>query len=489
MSARMPFIPSGARPVSRAAHPQLGQATNSQFSVDLTNPLHAPQSLAKPPTDNAQSAKNNAGNNANRPLNVGPLMKRKNTVSQGQDQNQNTSRKPEHSVMRPGTADPSSRAHQEQNNQNFQMPPRNQSLSIAAPVPRPAPSPILSTSLATGVFAPPSTQPMFRLPDLPTSTPSDNLQLQKDAHIASSGMGFSFAKPRPASEQQQQPEMQLPSPPNSIRASGTRAFGTGDPPVIPLPPFKINMSMGNQTGPQRILLSADGSRPQEDGGQLLKRANTGVKRSRPETDEHNDDEGDFGNSVKRYRSREDAYTQRMMNTSASRPTSAHSIHSHTRSPTHTPEVDPPTYRQQQQQPLTPPDHEQHKYHRQYPSQDTYPQQHDLNDGLSALDKLLGCSVDAYVEDHAEQYERAVSRWRVCSMAEWVAGADEQAARYAKILDFVKDHMTSKMKLFATFDAKVNDRNAVLEQRTKTLAEVQGRLVKNTANALNASGRG
>jgi hypothetical protein len=46
-----------------------------------------------------------------------------------------------------------------------------------------------------------------------------------------------------------------------------------------------------------------------------------------------------------------------------------------------------------------------------------------DDRFGTLDKLLGCDTDAYIEDHMEEYERAVNRWRECSMEEWIAGAD------------------------------------------------------------------
>jgi hypothetical protein len=102
---------------------------------------------------------------------------------------------------------------------------------------------------------------------------------------------------------------------------------------------------------------------------------------------------------------------------------------------------------------------------------------------------------------------------------------ELAAKYAKILDFVrlspfvaahrtyacmcstpqvKDHMTfvlpfltcilsrpqfahsTKMKLFASFDAKVEKHNTVLDEREKALDGVRARLVQESGNVL---GRG
>ncbi|KAG6821871.1 hypothetical protein H0H93_006929, partial [Arthromyces matolae] len=50
----------------------------------------------------------------------------------------------------------------------------------------------------------------------------------------------------------------------------------------------------------------------------------------------------------------------------------------------------------------------------------YMQNADLPVGL---DRLLGRDVNAYVEEHAEKYERAVERWKGCTMEEWIAGAE------------------------------------------------------------------
>ena len=44
-------------------------------------------------------------------------------------------------------------------------------------------------------------------------------------------------------------------------------------------------------------------------------------------------------------------------------------------------------------------------------------------GSKHFDRLLGCSVDDFVEEHAERYQAAVERWKNCTMEEWIAGAD------------------------------------------------------------------
>ncbi|OBZ66422.1 hypothetical protein A0H81_13695 [Grifola frondosa] len=71
----------------------------------------------------------------------------------------------------------------------------------------------------------------------------------------------------------------------------------------------------------------------------------------------------------------------------------------------------------------------------------------------ALFKLLGQDMDAYVDSHMDAYEQARKKWSECSMDEWTTGADELAGKFTKMLDFVKDHMTSKLTLYASFITK------------------------------------
>ncbi|KAE9406721.1 hypothetical protein BT96DRAFT_933916 [Gymnopus androsaceus JB14] len=104
-------------------------------------------------------------------------------------------------------------------------------------------------------------------------------------------------------------------------------------------------------------------------------------------------------------------------------------------------------------------------------------------GSDALDKLLGCQVDAYIEDHMEKYEQLAAKWRDCSMEEWVKGGDEIMAKYVKILDFVKNHMTTKLKLFTTFDQQVEVHNSVLGERAKVLEGVKTNVVAQSGNIL------
>jgi len=142
----------------------------------------------------------------------------------------------------------------------------------------------------------------------------------------------------------------------------------------------------------------------------------------------------------------------------------------------------PRFHHQHRAPLTPPQHHTH-YQQQQSDQDI-----SMADGSRPLDRLLGCDTDAYVEEHMGKYEQAMNRWRDCSMEEWEAGGDELATRFAKILDFVKDHMITKMKLFKNLDAKVDMHNTVLDERQKMLEGAKARLVHESGNVLGKGSR-
>ncbi|KAK0222812.1 hypothetical protein EDD85DRAFT_244999 [Armillaria nabsnona] len=101
----------------------------------------------------------------------------------------------------------------------------------------------------------------------------------------------------------------------------------------------------------------------------------------------------------------------------------------------------------------------------------------------ALDKLLGRDANVFVEEHMDNYEVLIEKWKNCTMDEWIAGADIIMVKYSKILEFVKTHMTTKLKLFASFDEQVDSHGVVLEERQKVLAGVKQRLVSESGNIL------
>ncbi|KAJ3843364.1 hypothetical protein F5878DRAFT_528063 [Lentinula raphanica] len=102
----------------------------------------------------------------------------------------------------------------------------------------------------------------------------------------------------------------------------------------------------------------------------------------------------------------------------------------------------------------------------------------------ALDKLLGCQADAYIEEHIAKYEQLVTKWKECSMEDWVKGADEIMAKYTKILDFVRrPFYRTKLKLFTSFDQQLETHNSVLQERAKVLDGVKKKLVAQSGSIL------
>jgi hypothetical protein len=479
-SARVPFVPS-SRPASRAAHLK-DQVQNSakpqanpQFLADIANPLHM-SSNAQPASAKAQSRSQNTANRVSqsdnitdKPLNIGGLLKKKNLqTAPGPPQGPGLSRRPSFpgadAMMRPSTADPHARTHDQ----------FGQALKIAAPVPRQAPrpsSPTVSNNLASGVFSfallAPESPPPSKVD--PQSTP-ESTQHPNEMHTPASGLGFSLSKPHTASEQQQNRLQQLPSPPNTIRIANTSVFeshSTVEHPT-PLLPFTLNMSLPNLTGPQRVLLNPDTTRsildnppldqgPNEDDTKNRlrghrKKANEDqqqLKRPRAELehDQHSQEgKADHNGHLKRYKNctvrilfmvflsscmelsssplqegyglgpqsphepSSPAVTRSM---ATSMPTEYRRHHDNQQHRSHTP-LTPPQDRGQGQ------GRNQHQEH--YQDQDVSMLDGDI-DGSKTLDKLLGCDTDAYIEEHMEKYERAVNRWRECSMEEWIAGAD------------------------------------------------------------------
>lgn len=267
MSARTPFVPTGKDSrTTTTKEPVNNSKTNTVFSPDLSNPLHASsnaqsapksQSKAQETSNTSQKlASNSSGNPSNtnnvaKPLNISSFKKAPKGNGPCQNQNQNAStRRPSFAgnpTGRPGTADPHSKTSQNQQAHH------QSSDSVVAPIPRQAiraPSPLLSTTQSSGIFS----SSTFKTPSLPQNAPSDK---PNDAHTSTS-LNFSFAKPM-----EQQQHNQLPSPPTSIRISSSRTFESSHA-VIDLeqemPSFSLNTSLPNQTGPQRVLLNADGNR-------------------------------------------------------------------------------------------------------------------------------------------------------------------------------------------------------------------------------------
>ncbi|KAI5122277.1 hypothetical protein M0805_002357 [Coniferiporia weirii] len=105
----------------------------------------------------------------------------------------------------------------------------------------------------------------------------------------------------------------------------------------------------------------------------------------------------------------------------------------------------------------------------------------------ALYRLFGVDMEQYFSEHVEQYEIAKKRWTSCSIEEWQTGADEITGKFSKLIDFVKDHMTTKLSLFASLHGRVNDHKAVLAERDTALKNMREKLVKDSGVFLEGGG--
>ncbi|KAI0665374.1 hypothetical protein C8Q78DRAFT_1064930 [Trametes maxima] len=92
-------------------------------------------------------------------------------------------------------------------------------------------------------------------------------------------------------------------------------------------------------------------------------------------------------------------------------------------------------------------------------------------------RLLGQDLDIFAEAHADSYEQARKKWAECSEEEWTKGTDGLMGRFGKMLDFVKDHMTAKIALYATLHTKIADHKIVLADRQRSLKDAQENLVR------------
>ncbi|KAH8118031.1 hypothetical protein DFH11DRAFT_1541281 [Phellopilus nigrolimitatus] len=108
------------------------------------------------------------------------------------------------------------------------------------------------------------------------------------------------------------------------------------------------------------------------------------------------------------------------------------------------------------------------------------------DGYQGLARLLGVDMECYLAEHVAQYDAAKTRWTSCSMEEWQAGANEMTERFGKLVDFVKDHMTTKLALFASLHGTVAQHKTVLKERETLLTGMRERLVKDAGMVLGGS---
>ncbi|KAF7792231.1 hypothetical protein EIP86_003266 [Pleurotus ostreatoroseus] len=108
---------------------------------------------------------------------------------------------------------------------------------------------------------------------------------------------------------------------------------------------------------------------------------------------------------------------------------------------------------------------------------------DISREEHALRRLLGQDLDAYVDTHTEAYEQARKKWTECTVDEWKAGADELVIKFTKLLDFVKDHMTTKLLLYANLDQALDAHRTVLSKRDDALQDTHATLVKEAGQVI------
>ncbi|EJD06556.1 uncharacterized protein FOMMEDRAFT_165323 [Fomitiporia mediterranea MF3/22] len=127
----------------------------------------------------------------------------------------------------------------------------------------------------------------------------------------------------------------------------------------------------------------------------------------------------------------------------------------------------------------------HQLHQSHPAAHQHfepphaPNRFQLGEDNQALSRFLEVDLEHYVGAHIEKYEAAKKRWTDCSMEDWKAGAKEMSERFGKLVDFVKDHMTTKLEVHATLHEKVVQHKVVLSERQSMLKDKHERLVKNS----------
>ncbi|KAF8960060.1 hypothetical protein BDZ97DRAFT_2060875 [Flammula alnicola] len=461
MSARKPFFPQApARPASRV-----------DLAPDHSNPLHtgSRNSLGSAQSDSVKETGSHAltaqdilaggsapTNGRPKTSGLGGLLKKK---SLALNYNGSAATKVTDGIVRPGTADPHLKPHLK----DLQFP---QAL-VVAPTPQNAVR--ASSSLLSrhaGSVSLSSLSNSFKVPFSADSSIASDKITDKSTHISTSDTNSSF---------------------NTTSDEHTSNI-------------KFH-SLSTQVGPQRIPIEPDsgpydvygngqpsisvaGHKLTENGRVKSDSFRQVNKRTRDEFDNDNDENYGFGNPVKRFKGHPD-YARQENDTqprdssplTEDRPSSRISDRR-----SHGSEVrgSPVTHRQ--------PDPQRQKSISNSPS---IPKRYAAYDEPNpprapeprALEKLLGTDPDAYVKEHMLVYDGMVNKWTNCTIDEWVAGADEIAAEYSKMLDYVKTYVDAKLKLYGKFHANIRNHNAVLDERKVVLDASRKKLVEESGTVL------
>ncbi|KDR78712.1 hypothetical protein GALMADRAFT_154657 [Galerina marginata CBS 339.88] len=464
MSARQPFFPQA--PVR--------SDSRTNFVADQGNPLHSSSGAVEVEakkldgslvSGSVASLNGNGMISNSRPTSgLGGLVKKRSNAAGSA------------AINRPGTADPhSSRAHQGRlaNVQNFQVP-------VVAPTPQQAmrsSSSLLSRNTGSGAL--PLNNP-FKVPSISDSSSNSDKSSEKNAHISTSDTTSSLLD---ASNNR---ESSLPKSDSDLV---TEAFMQ--------PPSLKFKHAGNSIGPRRIFIdpgpvqndtfgndkSISAHEVTEDG---RIKAMPQRKRTRNEVDD--DDEAyRHENPSKRHKGHPDNGTHesrrafsRELLPGVERPSSglSHTAdrHSHGYQTQESPVARQKSRGQSQRGPSNSPLGANYS---PYDMRHAQPRQEEAG----ALDKLLGQDTNGYVRENMDDYDRLVEKWTNCTMKEWLAGADEVASQYHKILDFVKEYVSVKLKLYGSFDTTIGKHNALLGDRNHVLDVARKRLVEESGSVL------
>ncbi|KAJ6613167.1 hypothetical protein B0H10DRAFT_2049781 [Mycena sp. CBHHK59/15] len=503
MSARQPFVPgqgfsSSSRPDSRTAHNNAtNDATTSaplHFVADPSNPLNGGSIAGNVQKDRIENA-------AALPLNIGSLTRSNRAQNSAPSRRQSLQMPTADQISRPGTSDPHSKSHRQSlPTPTTNHPPRpgtsdphSQSRSTAVPNHRlqahalanshgiiaPSPrqprsaSPMFSNNSASGMFSSSS----FKTPALPVSRISPQKQPTTDARGLRAPIHELHGHPQSIDHQ-----LQIPDQSNDNILTNSSAFGL--------------MILPSQPGPHRIDFGANvvTDLTQDDEPHLIATTerNGRNKRGRPEIED--EDEGDeehanmhsYGGRAKRFKAHQE-YVEKQDDENAMYPRSSNdeNIYAPLSSPHRVQEHDLQSIRPRESRNSNIQRSEVTEDYRAQAQYSFASSSHDSLDDLF-LSHLLDVGVSSFDFDQdgaVQTYIRSTERWKTCPREEWMAGAEEMAAKYVKILDFVKNHVITKIQRFASIDEKKDQHKEVLKERDQLLDEEKERLVKNGGNVL------
>ncbi|KAJ7776609.1 hypothetical protein DFH07DRAFT_766802 [Mycena maculata] len=480
MSARQPFIPGtgfapSSRPESRSAH--ASTATNNStstphFVADSSNPLNG-----EPIAGNTQ--KDRIEDSENRPLNIGSLTKSnrsQNPPSSRRSSLQTTNHIPRSATsdplslhapghpMRPGTSDPHSKSHTVPNH-------RLQAHSLANAHSIVAPTPLQARS-APSMFSNPaaSFSSSFKTPALPTT------RVSSEQHAESQ-----TTDQNPASADQPRDDI-----------------------VPDNPAFRLK-TLSSQRGPHRLVFGARAvtNLTQEEDeiyeipdadANAARSGNARNKRGRSEVDDDDDDDDEqghmqgYGGHAKRFKGQQQVVERQNDEGIYLRSNDGNEIYHRSPSPHEVQEYPPPQqprHRSGNRSSNPTPAAPGHRVPQQYSNSTLHsPENSQHTSDVARLLQLFKAEdLDLACDARIEKYTRLSEKWKTCTREEWLAGADELTANYAKIFDFVKSHMTAKVQLFATCDGRLQQQTEVLKDRETLLAGVKDKLVAESGSVL------